>query len=97
VLAGLRFRKPAVPVIANVTGRPLTTTDEVKTELIEQLCNGVQWQRSVEYMINQGVSRFYEIGPGKVLNGLIRRIKRDSDIQNIGDAQAIESLSNLSP
>ncbi len=93
IIAGLAFRDPAVPIIANVTAQPLTKAEEVKTELIEQLCNCVQWQRSIEYMIKNGVSTIYEIGPGKVLNGLIKRIDKNIDIRNIGDIAAIKGLT----
>jgi [acyl-carrier-protein] S-malonyltransferase len=91
IIANLDFRDPSVPIIANVTAEPLTTGKQVKTELVEQLCNGVQWQRSIEYMINNGVSTFIEIGPGRVLSGLIKRINRDANTQNIGDVEAIKS------
>lgn len=66
-IATLDFQTPTVPIIANTTAQPLTTAEQVKTELIRQLCNGVQWQRSIEYMLDNGVSTFIEIGPGKVL------------------------------
>ena len=92
IIATLDFQNPSVPIIANVTAQPLTTAEEVKTELTEQLCNGIQWQRSIEYMINDGVFTFIEIGPGRVLSGLIKRINRDVNTQNIGDVEAIKSL-----
>ncbi len=92
IIATLDFRKTSVPIIANVTAKPMTTAKQVKTELVDQLCNGVQWQRSIEYMINDGVSTFIEIGPGRVLSGLIKRINRDVNTQNIGDAEAIKNL-----
>jgi len=97
IIPTLDFQEPAVPVIGNTTAQPLAAGEEVKAELLRQLCNGVQWQRSIEYMIDNGVSRFVEIGPGKVLTGLIRRINRDVDTLNIGDVEAIKSLGGLSP
>lgn len=97
IIPTLDFQEPAVPVIGNTTAQPLAAGDEVKAELLRQLCNGVQWQRSIEYMIDNGVSRFVEIGPGKVLSGLIRRINRDVETLNIGDVEAIKSLGDLSP
>ena len=93
IIAKLPFRDPAVPIIANVTAKPLTKAEEVKTELIEQLCNCVQWHHSIEYMVNNGVSTIYEIGPGKVLAGLIKRINKEMDVRNIGDIAAIKNLS----
>lgn len=97
VLASLSFYQPQVPIIANTTAQPLTTAEEIKTELLKQLCNCVQWQRSIEYMIKEGVSTFIEIGPGKVLTGLIKRISKDVKLINIGDIEAIKNLVNPSP
>ncbi|GAI77218.1 unnamed protein product, partial [marine sediment metagenome] len=62
IIATLSFREPLIPIIANTTAQPITTAEPVKAELLRQLCNGVQWQRSVEYMVNDGVSTFIEIG-----------------------------------
>jgi [acyl-carrier-protein] S-malonyltransferase len=87
------FKNPNIPVIANMTAEPLTTDDAVKTELINQLTHPVQWQRSIEYMVAQGVTTFIEIGPGKVLTGLIRRINKDVATRNIGDLAAVQSLA----
>ena len=92
VLAKVTFKDPAVPIISNVTAKPLTNASQFKDELLKQLCSGVQWQRSVEYMLKQGVSKFIEIGPGKVLAGLIKRISRDAEIVNIGDVTAVKGL-----
>ena len=92
ILSKVTFNDPSVPIIANVTALPLTSGSQIKDELLEQLCNGVQWQRSVEYMIQKGVGRFIEIGPGKVLTGLIKRISRDVEIMNIGDVNAVKGL-----
>ncbi|MDO8687761.1 MAG: ACP S-malonyltransferase [Dehalococcoidales bacterium] len=97
IIPTLNFQKPTVPIIANTTAQPLTTAQEVKTELIDQLCHCVQWQRSIEYMIAHGVSTFLEIGPGKVLSGLIKRINKNVATQNIGDVEAIKSLANPPP
>jgi len=92
-LAKVIFKDPAVPIIANVTALPLTSGSQIKDELLKQLCRGVQWQRSIEYMIGQGVGRFIEFGPGKVLTGLIKRINRTSEIVNIGDVKAVKGLA----
>ncbi len=92
IVATISFHQPMVPIIANTTAQPLTTVEEVKAELLSQLCNSIQWQRSIEYMINEGVTTFIEIGPGKVLSGLIKRINRDVETLNIGDVQSIENV-----
>ncbi len=89
IIDTLSFGEAVIPIIANTTAQPITTAEEVKAELLRQLCNCVQWQRSVEYMINDGVSTFIEIGPGKVLTGLIKRINKNVKTLNIGDTQAV--------
>jgi [acyl-carrier-protein] S-malonyltransferase len=93
VMAKISFNNPEVPIIGNTTARPLTTAGAVREELLAQFCNCVQWQRSVEYMINDGVSNFIEIGPGKVLAGLIKRIDRGVNITNIGDVEAVRNIA----
>ena len=97
IIATLNFHDPTIPIIGNTNAQPLTTAEQVKTELITQLCNCVQWQRSIDYMIGEGVSTFIEIGPGNVLTGLIKRINKDVNSLNIGDAEAIKNLVNPSP
>ena len=79
--------------VTELSSQPLTTAEQVKKELFEQLCNGIQWQRSVEYMIDNGISAFIEIGQGKVLTGLIKRINKDAATHNIGSAGAITNLA----
>ncbi len=96
VLADISFRDPVIPIIANTTAQPLTAAEWIKPELLNQLCSGVQWQRSIEYMINEGVTTFVEIGPGKVLSGLIKRINRDVTTLNIGNLVEMKNLANLS-
>jgi len=92
IMATLNFSNPTVPIVGNTTAKPLTTAEAVKEELLNQLCNCIQWQRSVEYMVNDGVSAFIEIGPGKVLAGLIKRIDRGVKIINIGNAEAVKNM-----
>jgi len=93
IIATLSFTEPAIPIIGNTTAQPLTTAESVKQELLEQLCNCIQWQRSVEYMAGDGVSTFIELGPGRVLAGLIKRIDKNVKILNIGDAEAVKNVA----
>ncbi len=97
IIASLSFRQPMVPIIGNTSAEPLTTGEQVKAELLRQLCNCVQWQRSIEYMVDNGVSTFIEVGPGKVLTGLIKRISKGVDLVNIGDVEAVRNIVNPSP
>jgi [acyl-carrier-protein] S-malonyltransferase len=91
IIATLSFNQPTVPIIGNTTAQPLDKAELVKEELLRQLCNCVQWQRSVEYMVGGGVATFIELGPGKVLAGLIKRIDRNVNIVNIGDGEAVKN------
>jgi [acyl-carrier-protein] S-malonyltransferase len=87
----LEFRTPEVPIVANCTARPMTTSDEVREELLHQICHCVQWQPSVEYMVDAGVSTFIEIGPGIVLSKLIKRISKSVQVLTMGDTESIKS------
>lgn len=88
------FKNPVVPIIGNVTAQPLTESIQLKDELLKQLMSGVQWQRSVEYILEQGVKTFIEFGPGKVLTGLIKRINKETETLNIGDVATVKALGS---
>jgi len=93
IVSNFSFQPPVIPVISNVTARPLTDVDSIKEELVKQLRNCIQWQGSVEYMMHSGVTTFYEIGPGRVLSGLIRRINSELQIFNISGVEDITQLA----
>lgn len=86
------FHHPIIPIVVNSTAKPVTTADEVKDELLRQLCDCVRWQESVKYMMSAGVSTFIEIGPGQVLSGLIKRIDKQAQTLNVGDAESISVM-----
>jgi [acyl-carrier-protein] S-malonyltransferase len=92
-ISDLEFRSPSIPIVANSTAQPITTAEEVRGELVQQLCNCVRWQPSVEYMVDAGVSTFVEIGPGQVLSGLIKRINSQVQILSICDAETIKAAA----
>ena len=89
-----KIKDPEIPIIANMTAEPLSTATAVRTELRNQLTNPVQWQRTIEYMSGQGVTTFIEIGPGKVLTGLIRRINSEVETINLNDLESIQAFAN---
>jgi len=89
-IAEVTFREPCIPIVVNGTAKPVSTAEQVKAELLWQLTNCVQWQRSVEYMLREGVSTFVEIGPGKVLSGLIKRIGGDVQVVNVGGLSSLD-------
>lgn len=93
IIATMDFNQPQVPIIGNTTAEPLTEAAAVKAELLRQLCHCVQWQRSVEYMVDNSVGTFMEIGPGRVLVGLIRRINKGVALINIGDLEAVSTFA----
>jgi [acyl-carrier-protein] S-malonyltransferase len=73
-LAGVTIKKPASPLISNVLAAPIIEPDEIRRRLVEQVTGTVRWRESVAYMASHGVTRFFEIGAGKVLSGLVKRI-----------------------
>ena len=75
-VAQAAIRPPHFPVIANISGHPLTDVDAIRQELVGQLQNSVQWTKSMQYLIDEGNETFIEFGPGKVLAGLMKRIDR---------------------
>jgi [acyl-carrier-protein] S-malonyltransferase len=83
-LAKVAVRPPAVPVVANVVARPVTDAAEIVRRLVEQVTGTVRWRESVAFMAGEGVTTFYEVGAGKVLSGLIRRIAKDARSIPIG-------------
>jgi [acyl-carrier-protein] S-malonyltransferase len=89
-LAGIRFRDPEVPVIANATAEPLTSGASIKEELLRQLTTAVQWQRSMELISHLGVTAVAEIGPGRVLAGLLRRIAKGVQTHNLNSAKTLQ-------
>ncbi|MCL5958668.1 MAG: ACP S-malonyltransferase, partial [Chloroflexi bacterium] len=77
-LAQVEVGVPSVPLVANVTGRPMSDPGEIRRELILQTYSPVRWVDSVRFMVGAGVGSFVEVGPGKVLSGLIKRIDRQT-------------------
>ena len=78
--------------MSNVTAQATTNSDDIKKLLIEQIFSKVRWRESVEYMINNDVKEFVEIGPGKVLSGLIKRINDKVSSKSVNTIDEIKSL-----
>ena len=91
-MESLDFSDPEIPIVANCTGEPLTSASDVKQELALQVSTCVQWKRSVDYMVGSGVDSFIEIGPGKALSGMVKRISKNAKITNVGDIDSILEL-----
>jgi [acyl-carrier-protein] S-malonyltransferase len=93
-LDSIHFRNPVTPVIANCNAKPLNSSQEVKEELAQQLCGCVRWQDSISYMIDAGVTNFYEFGHGNVLSGMIKRINDSVSIKSVSDTASAKELGN---
>jgi len=89
----LELKDPRVPIIGNCTGSPLKTAVEVKQELVAQVSGCVQWKQSVDWMVGSGVTNFLEIGPGRALSGMVKRIDRRAQIAGVDDMDSILNLS----
>jgi len=94
VVQALHFKDPKMPIVANCDSRPLTTGGEIRQELLDGLCQCVQWKNSVRYMVDSGVSQFVEFGAGGVLAGLIKRIDRDVEVANVSDSASMRKLAD---
>jgi [acyl-carrier-protein] S-malonyltransferase len=94
-LAGVSFSDPIVPLVANADGRSIETADACRAELVEHLTAGVDWIRIVERMAGTGVTTFVEIGPGRVLTGLIKRIAPDAEVVAADDPSSLDRLLSL--
>jgi [acyl-carrier-protein] S-malonyltransferase len=88
VLDGMEMKDAEIPVVINVTAQPVSNASEIKDKLIEQLYSPVQWEDSVTNMIDLGVDTFIEIGPGKVLSGLIKKIDKTVKTYAVTDEES---------
>ena len=84
------FLKPKPSIISNVTAKEETDVNKIKPLLIDQITSRVRWRESVNYMIKQGVNDFLEIGPGKVLSGLVKKINKEVKVSNINSIEDIK-------
>jgi [acyl-carrier-protein] S-malonyltransferase len=100
VLAGVPIADPAPPLLANADAQLLDTAALCRTELVDHLTAGVDWVAAVEHMRAAGVSTFVEVGPGRVLTGLIKRIAPDADalaLDDPGSASTLDALLAAAP
>jgi [acyl-carrier-protein] S-malonyltransferase len=90
-LERMSFQDLTVPLVTNVDAKPVNRGDQARESLVRQVSQPVRWLESVELLINQGVQTFVEIGPGKVLSGLVRQIDRQVRCVNVEDAASLDS------
>ncbi len=89
-LAQAELRDVSIPVISNVTAMPQSCPSEIRENLYRQMCSPVLWEDSIRFIAAQGVKIFYEIGPGSVLKGLLRKIDSSLEVRSIGTVKDIE-------
>ena len=82
-LADVVMHKPKIPVVSNVDARPHDDPEEIRQLLVQQILQPVRWEESMRYLLAEGFDQFYEVGPGRVLRGLLRRIERKIACQNV--------------
>ena len=85
------MNSPCVPLVANVLAAPISDPDEIRNRLVEQVTGQVRWRESVQWMGENGVTQLMEVGSGKVLSGLARRINRDLKSINVATPDDIDA------
>jgi [acyl-carrier-protein] S-malonyltransferase len=91
-LSKLKFKKGTNPLISNITADEIFNAEELKDLLVKQIENRVRWRESVVNMVNKGVNQFIEIGPGKVLSGLVKRINKEVLVSSINSEEEIKNI-----
>ncbi|MEZ6121803.1 MAG: acyltransferase domain-containing protein [Planctomycetaceae bacterium] len=86
VLSQVELKSPEIPVVSNVDAQVHTDPEEIRQILVRQVLQPVRWEDSIRHMIDSGCTEFYEVGPGKVLKGLMKRIDRKMPITTVNDS-----------
>ena len=94
-LNSLRFNAPEIPVVSNIDAQPKTSGSASRQALVEQVTGAVLWSNSIQKLIELGVKTFIEVGPGKVLTGLMRQIDRSQTALNVSDEDSLQKATNL--
>ena len=96
MLGGVEMKKPELPVVSNVTGEAHGGPDEIRKNMVKQVNSSVRWLSCVEWMKGSGVSEYIELGPGKALSGLIKRIDGDAVVKNVQDVESLKKTAGAS-
>jgi len=91
-LSRAAFRSPSIPVVCNVDATVISNSEIAREKLVQQVTGAVQWLNCIETLISQGVQTFVEVGPGKVLSGLMRQIDRSKTYVNVENSESLEKL-----
>ena len=93
-ISKIKINNPIVPIIYNVTAKPKKQTDEIKNLLIDQIVSTVKWRESIINMSKAGITNFIEVGPGKVLSGMVKRTIKNANSFSINSIADIQKLTN---
>ena len=91
-LSEVKMNDPSVPLVANVMASPTSSASEIRDKLVEQVTGQVRWRETIEWFGANGVTNLMEVGSGKVLSGLARRINRDLSSSNVGSSEDVEKF-----
>ncbi|KAG1339030.1 putative malonyl CoA-acyl carrier protein transacylase [Cocos nucifera] len=83
-MATTEIRAPKIPVISNVDAQPHSDPDTIKKILARQVTSPVRWELTVKTLLSKGLKKSYELGPGKVIAGIVKRMNKGADIENVG-------------
>ncbi len=92
-LGQVAFREPKVPLVANVVAEAVTDPDRIRDLLVEQVTHSVRWRESMAWMAGQGVTETWEIGAGKALSGMVRRIAREIEVRAVGTPEDVKAAA----
>lgn len=92
ILNQIKINNAKIPLVCNVTAKPIKTAKEIKTNLLKQMYSPVLWEDSIKYMLNSGVQTFIEIGNGKVLSGLVKKIDRQARVFSVQDEESYHKI-----
>ncbi len=91
-LAAAKVSTPAAPIVANITARPVESPSDIRSLLVKQVTGRVRWTESIDYMAREGGDKFIEVGTGRVLAGLIKRIAKEATIMSLGEPGDIDAF-----
>jgi [acyl-carrier-protein] S-malonyltransferase len=95
VLETIEINNADIPVITNVTANDVTDKEDIKEKLITQIYSPVRWEETVKYLLDNGVETFVEVGPGKVLSGLVKKVHRRAKVISISDHETLQEAVSL--
>ena len=91
-LSRVTIKQPISPIVANYSAKPVIEPSDIKDSLVRQIMGRVKWRESIEFLSNNGVKQVYEVGAGKALSGMIKRVNKDISCQNISSPEDLNKI-----